>query len=429
MYCTMPTTALRATLFAGLALFLPTFVTAAQDGLLHVDGKTLFPIGFYHFPEGDAAAAMAASGVNLFRCGGKDDLDRAQALGAYGWVSLPMHAELTPERDGQIAAILDHPALAVWEGPDEMVWNFTAYSGLFRDGTHEYKGAWWDQTPNAVAHAEAQAAIIMPNVHAWVARIRELDTKQRPIWFNEAYRSDTIYVRQYMDVVDITGCDLYPVKAAGRPIAEVGDYTERFNRVGEGKPVYMVLQAFSWHELQEKAGEALPAAYPTFAESRFMAWDAIAHGAKGILYWGSAYTENTAFLQSIYAVTRELAALQPFLTAKAMDGVSVVLIEEPTLKPQRGVAHVARMNNGEGMIVLINEDENEHMGVEVGGLETLNGRTLHLNQGQETIAVTGGRILTRMQPYEVKLFTTAPDIAGTDATGRDFGLADVGAPE
>lgn len=414
---------IRASLIAFTTLFLLVpAIAGPHDGLLRPEGAPVFSIGFYHFPEDPGEArAMVEAGVNLLRCGGPDDLDRARALGAWGWVSLPMHTELTPERDQQITAILDHPALAVWEGPDEMVWNFTAYSGLFRDGTHEYRGAWWDQTPGAVAHAKAQAAIIMPNVHAWAARIRELDTKKRPIWFNEAYRSDAIYMRQYLSAVDITGCDLYPVKAAERPIAQVGDYTERFNRVGEGLPVWMVLQAFSWHELQEKSGEDLPDAYPTFAESRFMAWDAIAHGATGILYWGSAYTKNVAFLQSVYAVTRELSALQPFLTAKELPEVSVHLIEAPTIAPQRGVAHVARANNGEGLLVLINEDDSEHMGVEVRGLGTLDGRTLHLNYGDETLEVRNGRVLARLQPHEVKVFTTVPGAAETGAEGRDFG--------
>jgi hypothetical protein len=408
-----------ATAFITLSAF-----AADPDGLMHVEGKTLFPIGFYHFPENAEAAAMAANGVNLFRCGDTAELDRAHALGAYGWLPLPMHAPLTPEHGALIREAAAHPALAVWEGPDEMVWNFTAYSGLARNGTHERTGAWWDQTPKAVAYAKEQAAIIMPNVHAWAARIRELDGANRPIWFNEAYRSDVAYVRQYMDVVDITGCDLYPIKSTERLPAHVADSTERFTLVGEGKPVYMVLQAFSWHELREKDGQNLPAAYPTFVESRLMAWASIAHGARGVLYWGSAYTKNAEFLQGIYAVTRELGALQPFLIANELYGVSVKLIEEPTLAPQRGVAHVARVNDGEGLVVLINEDEKEHMGVELQGLSALEGRTLHLNFGDETLSVRNGRVLTRMQPYEVKIFTTTPDAAGTDVTGRDFGLVE-----
>lgn len=404
-----------------LALAAPA-AFAAQDGFLHVDGKTLFPIGFYATPADDTAYAdMAAAGVNLVRCGSAADLDRAGAHGMYGWITLPMQAALTPEAEQRIAAVVDHPALAVWEGPDEMVWNFTAYSGLARNGTHERPGAWWDQTPKAVAYAKDQAATIMPNVHQWAARIRELDTKQRPIWFNEAYQSDTIYMRQYLDAVDITGCDLYPVKAASREIANIADSTERFNRVGAGKPVWMVLQAFSWHELKEKEGQNLAAAYPTFAESRFMAWDAIAHGAKGILYWGSAYTKNEAFVQSLYAVTRELAALQPLLAASDPGGMSIQLIEAPTLEPQRGVAGLVRVNTQDGLVVLVNEDDTEHMGVEVGGLARLDGRTLHLLYGDETVEMVKNSFVTRMQPFEVKVFATTNAFESERTSERSFG--------
>lgn len=407
------------------ALTIAPTAFAEHDGFMHVGGQSLFPIGFYSTPEDEAAYAdMASAGVNLVRCGNTADLDRAHGYGMYGWVSLPMHAELTPEGEQQIADLLDHPAMAIWEGPDEMVWNFTTYSGLVRSGVHERKGEWWDQTPRAVKHAEEQAAIIMPNVHHWAAKIRELDTKKRPIWFNEAYTSDAIYVRQYLSSVDITGCDLYPVKAASRNIAEVGDFTERYNRVGRGKPVWMVLQAFSWHELQEKAGENLPDAYPTFAESRFMAWNAITHGSEAVLYWGSAYTKNEDFRQSIYAVCAELAALQPFLTAPDDPGVSTALIEEPTPQPRRGVSHIARHVGEESVVVLVNDDDVTHFGTEVQGLDGLNGRTLHLLYGNESAQVEDGAFLTRMRPHEVKIFATTTDLATTRLTGRDFGVVE-----
>ena len=68
-------------------------------------------------------------------------------------------------------------------------------------------------------------------------------------------------------------------------------------------------------------------AYPTFNESRFMAYDVIAHGARGILYWGSHYLKSNAFRESIYALTSELAALQPFLVTPDVKGVQVNLIE------------------------------------------------------------------------------------------------------
>lgn len=405
---------------SSLGMLVPCAAHAAHDGLLHVDGKTLFPIGFYNHPDDPKEVArMAAAGVNLIRCGNAAELDRAQAHDMYAWITLPMHRPLDDAGRERIASLGKHPALAVWEGPDELVWNFTAYSGLFRDGTHTVKDAWWAQTPEAVAHAQEQAAVIIPSIHDWATAIREIDGNKRPIWFNEAHQSDAIYIRQYMDVVDITGCDLYPVKAYERPLAKMRGATERYVRIGDGAPVWMVLQAFSWHEVRPE--QDTEPGYPSFADSRFMAWDVIARGATGVLYWGSRYTENDAFLESIYAVTRELNTFQDFLTAPEIPDVSIRLLEHPPLEPQFGVAHVARMNKMDGLVVVINEDEHEHMGVEVRGLTPLAGRVLYQQYGEEVVEVKEGRILTRLQPYEVKVFSTIPaNIPAPDA-GRLFG--------
>ncbi|MBI2423540.1 MAG: hypothetical protein HYV27_11985 [Candidatus Hydrogenedentes bacterium] len=407
-------------LFFVVVFTLATPLVAQHNGFIQRGDETRFPIGFYEVP-GDAAGLqrMAAAGVNLVRCGSVKDLDRAHAAGIQGWVSLPFQSGATEQMRADILQYRDHPALVVWEGPDEIVWNFTAYSGLFRDAkVHPYKGAWADQDPAAVAYAKEQAAIILPKINAATALIRELDTRQLPIWINEANDSDAIYVRQYYPNVDITGCDLYPVKAGDRDLARMADSTERWNRVGEGRPVWMVLQAFSWSELGMDPPR--PLAYPSFEESRFMAYDVIAHGAEGILYWGSQFLQSGACRAALYAVTGELAALQGFLTAPAMPGISVNLVEAPVLAPQRGVHSIARVHGGEALIVLINEDRGAHMAVEVNGLDAIEGRELHLLYGDESLVVTQGRIMTRMPRQMVKVFATSTTFESPDRSGRDY---------
>ena len=101
------------------------------DGFLTQDnGQRLFPIGFYEHPAEDAALRdMAESGVNLVLCGSEESLDHAQAHGMLGWVPLGLQSGATPDFQERIRSLAEHPALAVWEGPDEVVWSFTAYSG------------------------------------------------------------------------------------------------------------------------------------------------------------------------------------------------------------------------------------------------------------------------------------------------------------
>jgi hypothetical protein len=110
----------------------------------------------------------------------------------------------------------------------------------------------------------------------------------------------------------------------------------------------MVLQGFAWSDLDEHDD---PVAYPTFIESRHMAYDCIAHGARGILYWGSSYLKSEghqAFRESLYALTSELAALQLFLTAPQERYAQVKVIEgrrkktgETEPAPERGVQVIA----------------------------------------------------------------------------------------
>jgi hypothetical protein len=394
---------------------------AEHDGFLQKDGQRLFPIGFYELPTDDAKLkAMAESGVNLVRCRNRADLDRVGALGMLGVIPLGIQSGATEKLRTFVESVQDHPALAAWEGPDEVVWNFTAFSGLHRKlGVHKSPGEWWRQTPNAVSYSQERARQLMPKLHAGIKLVRSLDKGKRPFWINEALQSDVTYVRQYLHAVDITGCDIYPVKKKNRRVVRVGFATDRWKQVGRGKPVWMVLQAFAWSELGEYYG-VKDTAYPTFAESRFMAYDVIVHGAKGILYWGSHYLKSTAFRKSVYALTSELATLQPFLVAPEEKNVRVTVIEADDTRDMLGVRLTVRRAAGDWLIILVNEDDCRHMGVEVTGLTQLNGQRVNHLYGQETITVRRGELVTRMQPLEVKVFATSRKWESSRHDGRDF---------
>lgn len=143
--------------------------------------------------------------------------------------------------------------------------------------------------------------------------------------------------------------------------------------------MWRVLQAFSWNDLDNQHGGI--AAFPLFDESRLMAYVCTTHGVRGILYWGSSYLKSgghEAFQQSLYALTRELAVLQPFLTAPEERYVTATAIDchyqnTPPSDRMRGVSFTARRTGRDWLIILVNEDAHAHMGVEVTGLEALNG--------------------------------------------------------
>jgi len=380
-------------------------------GLLVKDGHAVFPIGIYEMPKTNAELeTMAKAGINLVQCSNKEELDRAKGAGMMGWVPLPLELADEAKSRQMVEALKDDPALAAWEGPDELVWNFT------------YK------TP--LEHSEVEARKIMPRLIEDICMVRSLDHDRHPIWINEAAPSDMKFIREYVEHIDITGCDLYPIHSGKRYPSEVGDLTDRYLSIGKNRPVWMVLQGFAWHDLP---GDKEKAAYPSFPETRLMAYSAIAHGAKGILYWGTFHippATGTEFRDSIYAMTSELAKLEPFLTAPEEKSVHLVLTEStgrpedgflyPRSVGDRGVRWLARRNGSDWLIVLVNEDDHPHMGVEVEGLEALNGRRLEQLYGNETDTVRQGEFITRMMPQQVKVFATSRKWMSSWRKGRGF---------
>lgn len=394
---------------------------AAPEGYLEREGVKIFPIGFYELPETDEGLErMALAGVNLVHCHSKEDLDRVAKVGMQGVFPLDFKQGASDTIRERVLAVRDHPALAVWEGPDEVVWNFTAFSGLYRTmGIYKDRNDWWDQTETAWNYSEEQAAEIIPNMKAAVDLIRDLDPRERPVWINEALESDLRFVRKCLDWIDITGCDIYPVKKDNRRVQRMGPAVERWKQVADGKPVWMVLQAFSWNEIGDPRG-IVEVAYPTFEESRFMAYDCIARGARGILYWGSNYLKSEEFRESIYALTSELAELQPFLVAPNVEGVGGELVRLEDEPAEQGVYFIARRVDEDWLIVLVNEDETRHMGTVVSGLDELNGRTLYRLYHPEEIGIHRGELIARMQPLEVQVFATSREWETDQREGRDF---------
>jgi len=395
---------------------------AAHAGFIIKDGKSMFPIGCYELPKDDAELEkMARAGMNLVRCRNRSDLDRVASVGMFGWMVIPMQQGASDAVRKRIESVVTHPALAIWEGPDEVVHNFTAFSGLYRTKKiYKSPDAWRKQALEAVAYSEEQGRQIIPKLHEAIALIRTLDPDKRQIWINEAAQSDLKFVRQYIDHIDITGCDIYPVKADSQNVAIIGDATDRWKKVGRNsKPIWMVLQAFSWNELGDYYGHKT-VAYPTFTESRFMAYDAIVHGAHGILYWGSHYLKSGEFRQSLYALTSELAALQPFLVANEYLRTRVAVVELELDSSTRGVRLSVRRVGQEWIVILVNEDDQSYLGVEVTGLDELDSRTLELLYGSEKVTVNRGELITHIKPLEVKVFSTTRKYETELQEGRHY---------
>jgi hypothetical protein len=104
-------------------------------------------------------------------------------------------------------------------------------------------------------------------------------------------------LKPYNSVGDITGADIYPIGyppgkhsqyvKTNAEMSMVGDYTKKMRAVAEGKqPVWMTLQ-IAWSGILNP-GQTLR--FPTFPEQRFMTYQAIINGARGINYFGGGLT-------------------------------------------------------------------------------------------------------------------------------------------
>jgi len=262
-----------------------TKVVVNDAGILVIDGKPVFPISFTMPPPpdgktpdgGDAFAEIAAAGATFLRTGpwghNWDDatwdrerrwLDAAAKHGLYCMPNLRESAAVPPGEKGRereallrklVNAFKDHPGLGAWKSVDEPDWGKVPVEDMRR------------------------ATRI----------IRELDPNH-PIWVVQAPRGTIESMRAYDDTYDITGVDIYPIGyppgthslLPNKEISMVGDYTRMMREVAGQKPVWMVLQA-SWSGVL-KPGRTLR--MPTFPEQRFMTYQAIINGARGVKYFG-----------------------------------------------------------------------------------------------------------------------------------------------
>ncbi len=259
-------------------------VTINADHVLVIDGNKVFPIGFTMPPPPDGKAPSGKNGIEELHDAGATFLrtgaqggpwndatianekkwqDAAAKNGMHCWVFL---RELggVPEGNQQreatlrkvITAFKDHPGMGVWKGEDEPEWGRQPIPPLIR--TRDI--------------------------------IRELDTNH-PIAVTHAPRGTVQSLRAYNITADITGADIYPIGyppgthslETNKEISMVGDYTRRMMEVAEGKmPVWMILQ-IAWSGVI-KTNKTLR--FPTFPEERFMVYEAIINGARGLIFFG-----------------------------------------------------------------------------------------------------------------------------------------------
>jgi hypothetical protein len=324
--------------------------------------------------------ALADNGYNLVRGKeDKATLDRIQTHGMRAWIPINMALpDTTGEAAAKLGAIVDefksHPALLAWEAPDESLWNEWysvnlwyandqwkqlsdlikqvaqaqpekaaqlnqtfeqandfAHRALYKESDAMYEKLWADlgaknphpelKMANCAANADELGRKLTTGWQFIGAR-----DKEHVFWQNHAPRNAVVDLQKYNQAVHAAGCDIYPVpfnRGGGHSdlvdmnLTSVGAYTERMLAGAPGKACWMVLQGFGWQDLKEPgAPKEEGGRRPNFKETRFMAYNAIAHGAGAILYWGTYTIEKDSQLwKDLLRIGKELRALEPAIVA------------------------------------------------------------------------------------------------------------------
>jgi len=396
--------ALLTALFAltTTALAQPYAVSFDTDGAILVNGTRTLIIGSYYAAKSDRPyQEMADAGFNLVRAGSPETLDQAQAAGVMAWTAvgaldLEKRAESEAALIERVKAVKDHPALAIIETVDEPAWDWLK------------KG----QRVPAPVFAETYPVI------------KQL-APDKLLYMNHAPTNLVSTMKPYNAGTDIVACDIYPVNPGGilsmfalfpnghqgdlnnTGISQVGDYVDKMRQVtGPDRPLLMVLQAFAWEKLVqetdviEQREEKIQ--YPTYNETRFMAFQSLIKGANGIVYWGSDFTpQPSEAWDNIKRVTREVADLKEAIVRPAPELTVEIEYEEMGHSVDDGVQLIVRDHDGHRYVFTCNADGNKCKAT-LSGLGEWS-KAVVLNEDRE-VPIAGGAITDEWRRFAVHVY-------------------------
>jgi hypothetical protein len=361
-------------------------VIPRADGIMMVDGTTpFFPIGVWNAAGSERALAdLAGAGVNLVRCGGGEET--VERLASFGLMAAPSLPNAVPD---------DPAARAKWE---EKATGMVKALSVMPNVLNYYlvDEPLWNGTP-------------LPPLLAAYDFYRRLDP-WHPLWLNAAPRGTVADLARYNQVCDISGVDIYPVPEGGshsemedKTVTSVGAYTRKtLASTDHRKPVWMTLQGFAWQHLSNR--KAPDAVFPTFEQSRFMAYDAVVHGAHGIMYWGTHYIAVPEHWDVLLATTRDLAS------------VSAVLAGEPVPRDRyriegESLAWCVKRASDREFLIVVNESPEP---TTLKGRVPWAGKELRVLTGDAglpanhgLLKLSRGRFRDELGPYDARLYTIA----------------------
>jgi hypothetical protein len=329
-------------------------VRVDTDGMLVVNNQRTFLLGLYQLPQGpDACKRAAEVGFRVVHLDAKlDQIGEARAHGLYGWITVGSKGKTEGEARIRklISEFKDKPNILFWETEDEpsYVWR------------------------------EPRNLRVSPEVIRETYRLIKSIDPVRPIYLNHSPTNLVSTLQRYNPGADLIATDIYPVIRPGSreqyalwsdgqhgdllniSISQVGSYVDKMRQVaGPGRGVWIVLQGFAWEMLREKQPDPQMIRYPTLAETRFMAYQAIVRGATGLLWWGLHRTPPQCGLwDSIAATARELKSLTPELAARPINADVRIEYHDTGHSLDRGIERIVKPSGKGAALIAVNADKN-----------------------------------------------------------------------
>ena len=276
-----------------------------RRGIARIDGKPFFPLGMFMWKAAPEKIDHYAKGP--FNClmpyaePTKAEMDYVQAKGlkmiytlkdCYAGLAGAKSRGITNEASEvayitrRVAAFKSHPALLAWYINDELgldwIKRLTMHRDLFErlDGDHP----------------------------TWVALYQVED------------------VRSQLPAFDVIGSDPYPICQTGDPpISQVMEHTRITRRgVFGARAMWQIPQAFDWGGYRVKDKDKTRP--PTFDEMRNMAWQFIAEGANGLIFYSYSSWEKMKWRTPPEKMWEYVCRIGAEVKAK----FPVFLSEEPT---------------------------------------------------------------------------------------------------
>jgi len=364
----------------------------------------------------------------------------------------------------------DQSSLLIWELPDEALWNiwWSRFNWIFGgqqrelrkhieeagnsttkvdaakyisllENANDYddRGLWnqaeeiydvlWSQLQAKNPHSDWKMSRCPDQVSELtdaIARgcrvIKHLDPKH-PIWQNHAPRNSVRSMAKYNQTIDAVGCDIYPAPfnpTSGHSdlkdtnLSSVGAYTDRMREAGPGKSIWMVLQGFGWRDLSEETREDTDprkGRRPSFSETRFMAYDAIVHGANALLYWGTHAIEKDSVLwQDLMKIAKELRALELGIVGERHKNTPISTADETYGSIDGQGPHLMLRKTEQDWILIAVNEHSQGISFTVSKLpDELEGKTLYRLYSDEIHEIQSGAFHDGIKGFGVHVYATS----------------------